>query len=496
MTIILKEDKHIEFKKASNNLPKSFWETYSSFANTDGGTVYLGVNEIKKGIFEYVGVNDPDKIINDLITSLRNNLKISCDLIKDEDIAVLQENNVQIISIRIPEALSSQKPVYINNKINEAYIRTGDADQKINSDELKQFISDANIQVSDSNALNGFGLNDLVIEDINNYKKQYMKFSDESENVNESIEKFLIRIGAMAIDRATGESKINEAGLLFFGKYNSIIEKFPGFQLDYVKKYNALDTNWINRISSGDMNTPEMNIYKYYKVVFDQLKGSIPQAFDQSDDGTQNNYYRNMSIAIREALINLLMHAYYGSNTSISILDTNNYFEFRNPGKMLVSPEEFILGSKSVTRNPRLAILFRRIGLAERAGSGGQRIYEMAEKNSLRKPDIKIGATDTSIIIWKTNLENSMINDLNGIEREVAVLTFKKTMVKFSDYKKAFVNENVTEYKLRNVLEHLQDKQIIQKVGNGKATKYMINIDDLAGKHAYMKAIKSLEINI
>ena len=40
-----KESEDLEFKHASGGFPGSFWDTYSSFANTEGGTIILGVEE-------------------------------------------------------------------------------------------------------------------------------------------------------------------------------------------------------------------------------------------------------------------------------------------------------------------------------------------------------------------------------------------------------------------------------------------------------------------
>lgn len=46
----IKEGKYVELKMAKNRIPDSFWETYSAFANTDGGLVVFGMDEYSKRV--------------------------------------------------------------------------------------------------------------------------------------------------------------------------------------------------------------------------------------------------------------------------------------------------------------------------------------------------------------------------------------------------------------------------------------------------------------
>ncbi|MGT0197666.1 helix-turn-helix domain-containing protein [Staphylococcus epidermidis] len=42
-----RESKYIEYKKSRKGLSNDIWSTYSAFANTEGGTIYLGIEEKK-----------------------------------------------------------------------------------------------------------------------------------------------------------------------------------------------------------------------------------------------------------------------------------------------------------------------------------------------------------------------------------------------------------------------------------------------------------------
>ncbi|HCT0448525.1 TPA: putative DNA binding domain-containing protein, partial [Staphylococcus pseudintermedius] len=60
----IRESREIEYKKSESKLSKSFWETYSSFSNSKGGIIYLGVSEEKDGI-KVTGVKDVEKTLQD-----------------------------------------------------------------------------------------------------------------------------------------------------------------------------------------------------------------------------------------------------------------------------------------------------------------------------------------------------------------------------------------------------------------------------------------------
>lgn len=87
--------------------------------------------------------------------------------------------------------------------------------------------------------------------------------------------------------------------------------------------------------------------------------------------------------SVREALVNSLMHAYYDSDTPIRINAYPDYYEFINPGKMRITVDEFIHGGNSNIRNHTMSSIMRRIGISEKAGSGGPRIFDVASKLSL-----------------------------------------------------------------------------------------------------------------
>ncbi|MDR1857349.1 MAG: ATP-binding protein [Desulfovibrio sp.] len=118
---LLREGWSIEAKLAQGpdgrgELPSSFWETYSAFANTNGGIIVLGASERADGSFDARGIVDIDKIETNLWSSLQNPMKVSANILSQTNISHEEINGKWVIVIHIQKAPRSKLPVYINPK--------------------------------------------------------------------------------------------------------------------------------------------------------------------------------------------------------------------------------------------------------------------------------------------------------------------------------------------------------------------------------------------
>ena len=79
-----RENNRIEAKKALGGLPKSIWETYSAFANTHGGIILLGVEELADKSFRTVDLPDPEKLIKEFWDIVNNPNKTSVNILSSK----------------------------------------------------------------------------------------------------------------------------------------------------------------------------------------------------------------------------------------------------------------------------------------------------------------------------------------------------------------------------------------------------------------------------
>ena len=137
-----RENGYVEAKEALGGLPESLWETYSAFANAQGGVILLGVGENPDHSFRILELLDPEGLLEEFWAILRNPEYVSVNLLKEEDVQILREEGKCIIAIFVPEAPPEQKPVHLlRDPWRHSYRRVGEADKRCSREEVEQMLA-------------------------------------------------------------------------------------------------------------------------------------------------------------------------------------------------------------------------------------------------------------------------------------------------------------------------------------------------------------------
>ena len=97
-----RENNRLEAKLATGGLPRSIWETYSAFANTYGGVILLGVEELPDHTLRVQGLLEPRELVDEFTALLQDPRVVSANLLTPGDIQVLHVDGGDIVAITVP----------------------------------------------------------------------------------------------------------------------------------------------------------------------------------------------------------------------------------------------------------------------------------------------------------------------------------------------------------------------------------------------------------
>lgn len=467
------EHSQLECKLGKGGLPKDIWPTYSAFANTTGGMILLGIEE-KEGNFYPVEGIDVVKLQKQFWDHINSN-QVSINILQSDDVKPIKVGSYDILQINVPRALRQQKPVSINqNPYIGTYRRNFEGDYKCTKEEVDTMIAESSNSTRDSIVLSNYGLEDLNKQSLIKYRQRFM-IQNPNNDWNELDDKeFLRRIGGWGRDREKSIEGLTAAGLLVFGEEHTITDFFNNYFLDYREKVNEVEgQRWMHRFTSqsGDWSG---NLYDFYQKVIKRMSEDVDVPFELNSEDYSRVSVTNIQRAIREALLNTIIHADYFTRGNIIVEKNSEEYKFVNPGLLRIPLEKAISGGTSDTRNQNIFKIFSLIGLGERSGYGLENIHNIWRKNDWEIPEIiESFQPETITLSLKTKklisqnhldtLKKSLDDEFNALtSMEIKFLSFllDKNSISRRDIQALL---DIDSIELSKMIIHLEKLDIIER---------------------------------
>lgn len=367
-------------------VPASFFETYAAMANTDGGGIVLGLGERKDGSFDIAGIAEVARVEQELWDLLDNRQKVSANVLARRDVTVERLGDRDVLVIRVPRAHRTARPVFLGGNPMNTFRRSGQGDRRCTEPEVRRMIADASDVPADSAIVEGYGLDALDTGTIDIWRNLFSAADPRHPFVQGDVLAMLRSIGAWRTDPKLGQEGPTIAGLLMFGRERPILDRFPWYQLDYREMDERRpDLRWIDRITIDGKWSG--NVFSFFLRVEPKLVADLKVPFKlapnmQRIDSTPAHE------ALREALVNTLIHADYTGTRGIRVFKRRRSFEFINPGLLRVPWSVAVQGNASDPRNPSLQKMFQLVGFGDRAGSGVPKITLAWREQHWRAPEL------------------------------------------------------------------------------------------------------------
>ena len=411
----------IECKKAEGNVPKSVYESYSAFANTKGGYIILGVLEDKtKSVpeerFIIQGIKNPGTQKEDFWNTINGN-KVNVNVLKDEDVFVVEEGDIKLLVIHVPRADFNMRPVYVGeNPYKGTYKRNHEGDYHATEHEVRGMIRDQNLEGNDGTILEYYTMDDIDKETLRKYR-QIFEIRNDGHVWNPLDDKaFLEQLGGYNRDRRTGVEGLTIAGLMMFGTGRAIRERFSNIFMDYREETAVtIDVRWNDRITYD--GTWENNLFNFFSKVTPKLTEDLPKPFKL--EGIQRIDETPLHKAVREAFVNLIIHADYLMDAgTLKVIKKNKSFEFTNPGILKLPVEDIFRGGNSKPRNSHMQTMLRMVGFGDNAGSGFPTIVAAWDAEGWVKPEL-IEDTILNQVTLKLSMMPAWMDNLQKLEQQI-----------------------------------------------------------------------------
>ena len=439
------EQQNIEWKQSWRD---EYLQWISGFANANGGVLYVG----KDDNGNVVGVDKYKKLMDELPNKIKDTTGIVCD------VNLHEENDNYFIEIAV-ESFSS--PVSYKGKF---YLRSGSTNQLLNSTALEDFLLKKKNLTWDAVTMDNASIEDINLEAVECFKKKAIDTGRLPSIGYDTDTETVLR----KLELVNQSGRYTRAALLLFGKnpqryYTTAylkIGKFGNSPSDLITQ-DVVETN---AFELADKTLELLNSkYIFRNIKYEGLSRKEPPEYPYD--------------AIREILFNAIIHKKYGISP-ITVKVYNDRISISNFGEL---PESLTLDDlwkdhRSIPRNRLMANVFYKGGHIEAWGRGTLKIIEECKNYGLLEPLIEERQGGVTVTLFKDIYNEHYLSKLDLNERQVKAIRYIKEnkVITNKTYREMF---DITDRTVLRDIEELVEFKMFKKIGNGRATKYVINVE-------------------
>jgi len=431
--------------EAGENLTTEFKREYTeeikktivAFANTAGGTIYIGINDDKS----IIGLKNPDDTMLQITNAIRSSIKPDVTLFVNYKTE--KRGKAAVIAITVQKGTAC--PYYLASKgirPEGVYVRQGTSSVPASETAILNMIKETDGEkYEDMRSLN----QDLTFAAA----EQFFKIENVPFGLNQQ----------KTLHLQTADGVYTNLGFLLSDQcvHTTKLAVFEGIEKEVFKD---------RRKFSGSLLKQLEDVYTFLDM-YNHNHGEVKGLYRED----RRDYPEE---ALREALLNALVHRDYAFSSSTLISIFEDRIDFVSVGGLLkgISLDDIMLGL-SAPRNINLANVFYRLHLIEAYGTGIRKIFR-SYAHCAKMPELRASGNAFKITLPNRNTANynAHINSpsLTVNEEKVIYLFDRQEEIVRKDVETAL---DVSQAMAVRILRSLTDKQTIRPVGGGKKTRYV-----------------------
>ena len=433
-----KESQTVEYKQ---NWRDDCLKVISAFANNIGGALIIGLDDQGNPS----GLKNVKRLLEDIPNITRNKLGII------PSVELKKKNKKDIIKITVTP---SSVPISYNGKY---YIRSGSTVQELQGKDLADFLMKKSGSTWDDIVEERAGFNEIDNDSIEKFKKYA---ADRIPSIINETDNTALLQKLNLID----DKDLKRAVVLLFSNDPQ------KFYLQSVVRIGKFLTD--TEIQTTDI--VKGNLFAQLESALEILRTKYLVSNIKYEGIHRRDILEYPYEALREAIINALIHRDYSGTSQIQIRVYPDKLMIMNEGKLPpeIPVEKLKTNHLSIPRNTLLAKIFYYAGFIESWGHGTIKIVENCIKQGLPEPDFVEENGVMTVTFYKDKWNEENLKKLGLNERQIkAVKHIKENkIINLSSYKALI--KNISEKTLYRDLQDLVDKNILKEIGEKRGRKY------------------------